>query len=56
MNDLPPGSPGASRHKAVLAAVLAVQRGHLDPEEAVRVLAELPPGREKHVPQEKGSP
>ena len=36
--------PGAdsARHKAVLAAVLAVQRGHLSPDEAVRVLADLP--------------
>ncbi|MCC6464132.1 MAG: protein kinase [Planctomycetes bacterium] len=46
MNDMRPGSPGDARHKAVLAAVLAVQRGHLNPEEAVRVLAELPPGQE----------
>ncbi|MCA8914770.1 MAG: protein kinase [Planctomycetes bacterium] len=40
MND--PG-PDPSRHKAVLAAVLAVQRGFLSPDEAVRVLAELKP-------------
>lgn len=46
MNDLPHGSPDPARHKAVLAAILAVQRGHLAPEEAVRVLAELPPGHE----------
>lgn len=41
MNDSAP-QPDA-RHKAVLAAVLAVQRGFLAPEEAVRVLSELAP-------------
>jgi len=46
MNDLPHASPDPARHKAVLAAILAVQRGHLAPEEAVRVLAELPAGHE----------
>ena len=40
MNDMPANSD--ARHKAVLAAVLAVQRGYLAPDEAVRVLAELP--------------
>ena len=37
-------SPDPARHKAVLAAVLAVQRGFLSPDEAVRVLADLPGG------------
>ena len=38
-------SPGdTARQKAVLAAVLAVQRGVLSPDEAVRVLGELPGG------------
>ncbi|MCA8913363.1 MAG: hypothetical protein KDB82_16815, partial [Planctomycetes bacterium] len=36
-------SPDPARHKAVLAAVLAVQRGYLSPDEAVRVLADLKP-------------
>lgn len=39
MND---AAPDPARHKAVLAAVLAVQRGFLSPDEAVRVLADLP--------------
>ncbi|MBK9975969.1 MAG: protein kinase [Planctomycetes bacterium] len=39
-------STDPARHKAVLAAILAVQRGHLHPEEAMRVLAELPSGQE----------
>ncbi|MBX3474738.1 MAG: protein kinase [Planctomycetes bacterium] len=42
MNGQPQNPHDAARHKAVLAAILAVQRGHLAPDEAVRVLAELP--------------
>jgi serine/threonine protein kinase/regulator of sirC expression with transglutaminase-like and TPR domain len=41
---MPKPQDDPARHKAVLAAVLAVQRGFLSPEEAVRVLAELRPG------------
>ncbi len=39
MNDMP--HPDDARRKAVLAAVLAVQRGFLSPDEAVRALGDL---------------